>query len=85
MPNVDGDRLISRFTAYMRDCEEAGDDRAAQIFHDCIAEVMDSAPVQECVPCGECTLKDTAACPAYDSPMSRTSLRIRSCSEGTRT
>lgn len=32
--------------------------------------------------CIECKNKDKPACPAYDAPMSRTSLRIRSCSEG---
>lgn len=32
--------------------------------------------------CVECSYKDTNACPAYDTPMHRSSLRIKHCSEG---
>lgn len=32
--------------------------------------------------CSECRYKDTNVCPAYDTPMRRTSLRIMHCSEG---
>lgn len=32
--------------------------------------------------CEECARKNTTACPAYDAPFMRTSLRIKFCSEG---
>lgn len=32
--------------------------------------------------CRECKYKDATACPAYDSPMGRTSLRIEFCNCG---
>ena len=44
---------------------------------------LESAPAVGVV-CTECLHKDTTVCPAYDAPMRRTSLRIRSCSEGER-
>lgn len=34
--------------------------------------------------CFECERKNTTACPAYDAPFIRTSLRIKFCSEGRR-
>ena len=34
--------------------------------------------------CVECERKNTTACPAYDAPFMRTSLRIKFCSEGQR-
>lgn len=54
------------------------------------AEVLDSieaAPTISAVPvvrCQECKHKNTTACPAYDAPFMRTSLRIKFCSEGHR-
>ena len=45
------------------------------------APTIDSVPV---VMCRECVYKDTTACPAYDAPFARTSLRIKFCSEGRR-
>ena len=32
---------IKKFENYRRDCEEAGDERAAQIFEDCVSELID--------------------------------------------
>ena len=32
---------IKKFEKYRRDCEEAGDERAAQIFDDCVSELID--------------------------------------------
>lgn len=54
------------------------------------AEVLDNieaAPTISAVPvvrCRECVYKNTTACPAYDAPFMRTSLRIKFCSEGQR-
>lgn len=42
---------------------------------------IDAVPV---VRCRECVYKNTTACPAYDAPFMRTSLRIKFCSEGQR-
>ena len=42
---------------------------------------IDAVPV---VRCQECKHKNTTACPAYDAPFMRTSLRIKFCSEGKR-
>lgn len=35
------DPIVNRLTNYMRDCEEANDTLAAQVFQDCICEIMD--------------------------------------------
>lgn len=48
---------------------------------------IDTSPTIDAVPvvrCRECKHKDTTACPAYDAPFMRTSLRIKFCSEGQR-
>ena len=47
----------------------------------CDAPTIDAVPV---VRCRECMYKNTTACPAYDAPFMRTSLRIKFCSEGQR-
>ena len=47
----------------------------------CHAPTIDAVPV---VRCQECKHKNTTACPAYDAPFMRTSLRIKFCSEGQR-
>ena len=50
-------------------------------------EEIDKAPTIDAVPvvrCQECKHKNTTACPAYDAPFMRTSLRIKFCSEGKR-
>ena len=53
-----------------------------------LAEVLiNTAPTISAVPvvrCRECVYKNTTACPAYDAPFMRTSLRIKFCSEGQR-
>ena len=49
--------------------------------------MFDSLPTIDAVPvvrCRECVYKNTTACPAYDAPFMRTSLRIKFCSEGQR-
>ena len=48
---------------------------------------IDTSPTIDAVPvvrCQECKHKNTTACPAYDAPFMRTSLRIKFCSEGKR-
>ena len=48
---------------------------------------IDTSPTIDAVPvvrCRECVYKNTTACPAYDAPFMRTSLRIKFCSEGQR-
>lgn len=50
-------------------------------------DVIDEQPTIDAVPvvrCRECVYKNTTACPAYDAPFMRTSLRIKFCSEGQR-
>lgn len=50
-------------------------------------EDIKSMPTIDAVPvvrCRECVYKNTTACPAYDAPFMRTSLRIKFCSEGQR-
>ena len=50
-------------------------------------DVIDEQPTINAVPvvrCRECVYKNTTACPAYDAPFMRTSLRIKFCSEGQR-
>jgi len=53
-----------------------------------LAEVLiNTAPTISAVPvvrCRECVYKNTTACPAYYAPFTRTSLRIKFCSEGQR-
>ena len=54
---------------------------------DIMPEDIDNAPTIDAVPvvgCRECGDKNTTACPAYDAPFMRTSLRIKFCSEGQR-
>ena len=67
--NYMGDTLMSYEVAYM--------------IEDCIEDTptIDAVPV---VRCRECVYKNTTACPAYDAPFMRTSLRIKFCSEGQR-
>lgn len=36
------DPIVNRLTNYMRDCEEANDTLSAQVFQDCIGEIMDA-------------------------------------------
>lgn len=47
---------VKKFENYRRDCEEENDERAAQIFEDCISELMaiSAADVAEVVRCKEC-------------------------------
>lgn len=47
---------VKKFENYRRDCEEENDERAAQIFEDCISELMaiSAADVAEVVRCREC-------------------------------
>lgn len=50
-------------------------------------QIFDALPTIDAVPvvrCQECKHKNTTACPAYDAPFMRTSLRIKFCSEGKR-
>ena len=50
-------------------------------------ETLREVPLVSAVPvvrCRECVYKNTTACPAYDAPFMRTSLRIKFCSEGQR-
>ena len=52
-----------------------------------VVNMLDSAPTipaEVVVHCENCQRKDTTACPAYDAPFCRTSLRIASCSCGKR-
>ena len=55
---------------------------------DCVFyNAIENAPTISAVPvvrCRECVYKNTTACPAYDAPFMRTSLRIKFCSEGQR-
>ena len=54
---------------------------------DIMPEDIDNATTIDAVPvvgCRECVYKNTTACPAYDAPFMRTSLRIKFCSEGQR-
>lgn len=55
----------------------------ADMTEDCIENTptIDAVPV---VRCRECVYRNTTACPAYDAPFMRTSLRIKFCSEGQR-
>lgn len=38
---IDRAVAIKRFENYRKDCEDANDERAAQIFEDCVSELMD--------------------------------------------
>lgn len=54
---------------------------------DMIEDCIENTPTISAVPvvrCRECVYKNTTACPAYDAPFMRTSLRIKFCSEGQR-
>lgn len=55
---------------------------------DCVfCNAIKDSPTIDAVPvarCRECAHKNTTACPAYDAPFNRTSLRIKFCSEGQR-
>ena len=55
---------------------------------DCVFyNAIENAPTISAVPvvrCRECVYKNTTACPAYDAPFMRTSLRIKFCSAGQR-
>ena len=56
----------------------------ADMIEDCIESTPTVDPVHAaggCY-CEECIRKNTTACPAYDAPFMRTSLRIKFCSEG---
>lgn len=55
----------------------------ADMTEDCIENTptIDAVPV---IRCRECVYRNTTACPAYDAPFMRTSLRIKFCSEGQR-
>lgn len=46
--------------------------------------IIDSVHASGGCYCFECERKNTTACPAYDAPFMRTSLRIKFCSEGQR-
>lgn len=84
---IDRAALKQKLENYRHDCEEAEDTVAEQVFADCICE-LDDAPTIDAIKaaggcyCSECRYKDTNVCPAYDTPMRRTSLRIMHCSEG---
>ena len=47
---------VKKFENYRRDCEEENDERAVQIFEDCVFELMDipAADVAEVVRCKDC-------------------------------
>lgn len=55
-----------------------------------VLEAIDSAPAIDPIHaaggcyCRECGHKDSNACPAYDPPMNRTSMRIKFCNCGKR-
>lgn len=54
---------------------------------DMIEDCIENTPTIDAVPVvrrQECKHKNTTACPAYDAPFMRTSLRIKFCSEGKR-
>lgn len=53
---------VKKFENYRRDCEEENDERAAQIFEDCISELMaiSAADVAEVVRCKDCRYYPTA-------------------------
>ena len=49
---------------------------------DLVQALKDAEPVSLGCFCEECVHRNTSACPAYDAPMRRTSLRVHFCSEG---
>ena len=53
---------VKKFENYRRDCEEENDERAAQIFEDCVSELMaiSAADVAEVVRCKDCRYYPTA-------------------------
>lgn len=38
---IERETAVKRFESYRKDCEEENDEEAAQIFNDCVAELMD--------------------------------------------
>lgn len=44
---VDRDKIINRLDSYMKDCLEEGDYSTAQIFEDCIYEILDMETKEE--------------------------------------
>lgn len=80
---IDADNLDFTFD---RRCFSEGDTQYVRGVDDAIG-VVNNAPTIDAVPvvrCRECVYKNTTACPAYDAPFMRTSLRIKFCSEGQR-
>ena len=80
---IDADKAIGRYYAEWekQDISDGAQDR------DWLKQCIDEAPTIDAVPVvrrQECKHKNTTACPAYDAPFMRTSLRIKFCSEGKR-
>lgn len=81
---------VKKFENYRRDCEEENDERAVQIFEDCVFELMDipTADVEEVVRCKDCRYYQDAKinkkgfliCPASGMEISETDY----CSYGAR-
>lgn len=81
---------VKKFENYRRDCEEENDERAAQIFEDCVSELMaiSAADVAEVVRCKDCRYYPTAKvnekgfliCPASGMEITETDY----CSYGAR-
>lgn len=40
-PLIDRDKIVARLDGYLKDCIEEGDYATAQIFEDCICEILD--------------------------------------------
>lgn len=61
-------KVIKKFENYRRDCEECNDERAAQIFEDCVSELMDipAADVVEVVHCKDCIYYRNKECESDD-------------------
>lgn len=43
---------------------------------------LDTVRFNKIIWCRECKFKDTSVCPSYDTPMKRSSLRVKFCSVG---
>ena len=81
---------VKKFENYRRDCEEENDERAVQIFEDCVFELMDipAADVAEVVRCKDCQYYQDAKtnkkgfliCPAFGMEITETDY----CSYGVR-
>ena len=81
---------VKKFENYRRDCEEENDERAVQIFEDCVFELMDipAADVAEVVRCKDCQYYQDAKinkkgfliCPVSGMEITETDY----CSYGTR-